>query len=203
MTIISYSNDFVVELFRECVSLKTLFMAELNPVVNESRKVGMRHMKKHNLKTDMTPMVDLGFLLITFFVFTAELSKPFVMNLYMPHDGKPMPAAQSRSITILIGGNSKLFYYFGTKEEARMNNLVYPVSYDEKSGIGKIIREKQQQLEQSGVEKKELVVLIKPGAGSSYKNVVDMLDEMTINGVTRYAIVKPDIEEIPYLAKNR
>jgi len=149
----------------------------------------------------MTPMVDLGFLLITFFVFTAELSKPTVTNLFMPHDGKPMPSFRSKSITILTGRDNKLFYYFGTLEEVISNNLILPISYDEKTGIGKIIRNKQQQLEQSGVGKKELVVLIKPGNESSYKNVVDVLDEMKINGVTRFAIVKPGDEEAQFLSK--
>ncbi|MFI5133594.1 MAG: ExbD/TolR family protein [Chitinophagales bacterium] len=179
-------------------------MAELNLAVNQNRKAGVRRMKKHNLKTDMTPMVDLGFLLITFFVFTAELSKPMITNLYMPHDGKePTLSAQSRSITILTSSDNKLFYYYGTEEDAAKNNLIYPTSFDEKSGIGKIIREKQAELDRRSIGKKELFVLIKPGSESSYKNVVDILDEMIINGVTRYAIVKPGLSDAEYLTRNR
>lgn len=167
------------------------------------KKAGVRYLVKHSLKTDMTPMVDLGFLLITFFVVTAKLSEPTTMNLYMPKDGIPTEAAQSRSITFLISGNNKLYYYYGTEEDALQNDLILPLSYDAKNGIRKIIGVKQMQLKQSGVSKNELVVLIKPGKESTYKNTVDILDEMTINCVTRYAIVKPEREELQYLEKAR
>jgi biopolymer transport protein ExbD len=171
--------------------------------VSQRKRAGVRKLAKHSLKTDMTPMVDLGFLLITFFVITAELNKPTIMNLYMPKDGKPMPSPESRSVTFLISGSNKLFYYYGTEEDAIKKNHVLPVSYNENSGVGKIIREKQMQLERSGVNRSQLMVLIKPGKESTYKNAVDMLDEMTINGVTRYAIVKPGKGDLFYLDNNR
>ncbi|MES1214789.1 MAG: biopolymer transporter ExbD [Bacteroidota bacterium] len=165
------------------------------------KKAGVRYLLKRSLKIDMTPMVDLGFLLITFFVVTAKLSEPNAMNLYMPKDGPPTSASQSRSITFLLAGDNKLFYYYGTEEDAIKNDLIFPISYDEKNGVGKIIREKQLQLEKSGVSRSQLIVLIKPGKESTYKNSVDILDEMTINGVSRYAIVKPGSGDLLYLEK--
>jgi biopolymer transport protein ExbD len=203
MITISCNNDFIVEMTIKCVSFEKLFMAEFNRTWGQNPGAGVSRMKRHNLKTDMTPMVDLGFLLITFFVFTAELSKPRITNLYMPHDGITMPTPRSRSITILTGSNDKLFYYYGTEEDVAKDKAVYLTSYDEKNGAGKIIREKQLQLEQSGIGKKELVVLIKPDAESSYKNVVEMLDEMMINGVTRYTVVRPGSWEAQYLSSNK
>lgn len=71
-----------------CVLSKTTSMTELIIRVNQRPGAGVQRMTRHRLKTDMTPMVDLGFLLITFFVVTAELSKPKTMNLYMPYDGR-------------------------------------------------------------------------------------------------------------------
>ena len=56
-------------------------MAELNLAVNENRKAGVRRKKLQVPKIDMTPMVDLGFLLITFFIFTAEITKPKTMDI--------------------------------------------------------------------------------------------------------------------------
>jgi biopolymer transport protein ExbD len=76
-------------------------MTDIQMPEARKQKAGVHRMVKHNLKIDMTPMVDLGFLLITFFVITAELSKPQAMNLYMPHDGRPTDAAESKSITFL------------------------------------------------------------------------------------------------------
>jgi len=124
------------------------------------------------------------------------------MNLFMPKDGIPAPSYESRSVTFLIGGNNQLFYYFGTEEEAIKKHLVLPISYNEINGVGKIIREKQIALEKAGVERNQLLVLIKAGKQSTYKNTVDLLDEMTINGVTRYAIVKPGTGDLYYLENN-
>jgi len=165
-------------------------------------KAGASRMVKNKLKIDMTPMVDLGFLLISFFIFTTQINKPTAMNLNMPIDGPPMPTAKSKTITFLMSGNNKLFYYAGQGEDAIKNNLVSLITYDEKNGMGKIIREKQMQLARLGIDKKELMVLIKPAKESIYKNAVDALDEMTINGVTRYAIVKPDLPDLKWLEKH-
>lgn len=176
-------------------------MAELNLAVNENRRAGVCHKKLQSPKIDMTPMVDLGFLLITFFIFTAEITKPKAMHLYMPHDGPPTATPESKTMTILLGDNDRLFYYYGQEPTSGNGNLVHPVTYDERTGIGKIIREKQFNLQQAGINKNELMVVIKPGKESSYKNSVDILDEMLINNVTRYAMSKLSPQEEIFLNK--
>ncbi len=178
---------------------KATFMTELNIAEPTRKKAGIRRMKKASLKIDMTPMVDLGFLLIAFFVFTTEVSKPAVTNLYMPHNGDSTRIPKSKSLTILLGSNSHVLYYYGTMQEAIKNNQVFQTSYNEITGLGNIIRQKQAELEKKKTDKKELIVLIKPGNESSYKNVVNALDEMLINGVTRYTIADPEEEEINLL----
>ena len=167
------------------------------------QKAGVRQLIKHNLKIDMTPMVDLGFLLISFFVITTELNRPKAMDLYMPHEGPPTDAAISKTITLLTGAGNKLFYYYGEEKDAGITNPVMQASWDENKGIGKIIREKQLGLDKEKGGRNEMVVIIKPGKESTYKNVVDILDEMTINGVTRYAVVKPGDHDAQYLERNR
>lgn len=178
---------------------KATFMTELNIAEPTRKKAGIRRMKKASLKIDMTPMVDLGFLLIAFFVFTTEVSKPAVTNLYMPHNGDSTRIPKSKSLTILLGSNSHVLYYYGATQEAIKNNQVFQTSYNEITGLGNIIRQKQAELEKKKTDKKELIVLIKPGNESSYKNVVNALDEMLINGVTRYTIADPEEEEINLL----
>jgi biopolymer transport protein ExbD len=165
-------------------------------------KAGVRRIIKSNPKIDMTPMVDLGFLLIAFFIMTTELSKPTVMNLYVPHEGIPTPVPESHSITLLTSSEDKVFYYYGQDDDAIKHNQVFLTSYDGKKGIRKIIGEKQLQLDRLPGGRKELVVLIKPGKESSYKNVVDILDEMAICGVSRFALIKPGKMDIQYLEKN-
>jgi biopolymer transport protein ExbD len=131
-------------------------MVELNGPVNGPSSVrsraGVCHRKIYPLKMDMTPMVDLGFLLITFFVFTAELTRPKAMDIKVPHDGEAMPVAESKTITILIGGSNKVFYYYGKTEKAIVENNIMASAYDERTGIGKAIREKQAELLGRGID---------------------------------------------------
>ena|SRR5258705_10270159 len=178
-------------------------MSDINIAVNENRKAGVRRMRKHNPKVDMTPMVDLGFLLISFFVITTELSRPKAMNLIMPTDGPLTPSPVSKTITFLTGADNKLFYYYGEEKEAGIKNPVVQISWDEKNGVGKVIGQKQLELDNTDGGRNEMVVIIKPGKESTYKNVVDILDEMTIHGVTKYAVVRPGDKDAQYLERIR
>lgn len=170
------------------------------------QRAGVRRAKKHSLKVDMTPMVDLGFLLITFFVVTTRLSEPAVTPLNMPRDDGPeTPTGNHATLTVLIGGD-KIFYYQGFWDEALKNHQVLPTTLDLKSGLGKIIREKQQWLDQfsvSGKGRKDLMVLIKAGENANYSQAIDVLDEMLINRVIRYALVKPTSEELSFLKDSK
>jgi biopolymer transport protein ExbD len=166
------------------------------------KKVGVRRAKKHSLKVDMTPMVDLGFLLITFFVVTAQLTEPQVTPLSMPRDGIEMPVPNSATLTVLIKAG-KIYYYQGNWEDAFQNHQILPISLDLKNGLGKVIREKQQWLDEhpvNGEGRTALMVLIKAGEDAIYSQAIDALDEMLINGVIRYAIVKPTSAEMAYLS---
>ena len=151
-----------------------------------------------SIRIDMTPMVDLGFLLITFFIFTTTMSNPSVMKLFMPVDkGDPMALGKSKVLTVLLGHSNKVYAYEGKFEEAVKEGKIITTSYDEGDGIGNLIRQKQKQLQQT--DKKDgrngLVFLIKPTAQSSYKNVIDALDETMINDVKKYMVLDASAEE--------
>ena len=117
----------------------------------------------------------------------------------MPHKGDSTNIRDSKSLTILLSNNNKVFYYYGTEAKAIKNKQIYQASFNEIDGLGDIIRQKQIELEKRKIDRKELIVLIKPGKQSSYKNVVNTLDEMLINGVTRYAIADIEAEEEIFL----
>jgi biopolymer transport protein ExbD len=174
-------------------------MAELNLPQTFKKKIGAQRVKKANLKIDMTPMVDLGFLLVAFFVFTTQILQPSVTNLYMPHDGIPTKIADSKSLTFLLSNDNSVYYYYGNMEDAIKSKQVYQTTYDEYKGMGNIIRLKQNGLEQRKIDPKELMVLIKPKKETSYKNVMCAIDEMLINGVTRYALQDISNEEEDFL----
>jgi hypothetical protein len=178
-------------------------MTEIQPVsVKPRHKAGVRRMIKHNLKIDMTPMVDLGFLLISFFVITTELSKPTAMNLYMPADGPPTDLGISNALTIIPDNENTVWYYFGKWEDAVQTGAIYKTTYAGNNGLRKVINEKQWQLD-NDIKSKEkrdgLMLLIKPTQEASYKNLVDVLDEATINVVKKYAVLKLTPEEVNWL----
>jgi len=143
--------------------------------------------RKAQLKIDMTPMVDLGFLLITFFIFTTTIGEPAVTKLYMPADGDSTILNQDLSLTLVLTDNDSLYYYHGVLDEALKEKQINLSNYDLKTGIGNIIRKKQKHL---GERKKELMLLIKPLETSSYSNLMNALDEVLINDVKKYAIVE-------------
>jgi hypothetical protein len=178
-------------------------MAEITTAVIDRRRRGVRRMKKHSLRTDMTPMVDLGFLLITFFVFTAEMSKPAVTHLTMPKEGIDSKLGESNALTVLAGKNNSLFYYAGDWEKALGKGAVIKTDFSF-NGLGNIIRVKQEQLDMHPVKgegRAGLMLIIKPGPNASYSNVIDILDEALINDVKRYAIVKLSEEEVRWLGQ--
>lgn len=172
-------------------------MAELNTGDDGGGKGKKKvRSKKQNSKVDLTAMVDLAFLLITFFMLTTSLSKPQSMDLAMPDvDDKtpPITIAQERTMNIVIGPEGKLKSYMG-----QLNEPIEPVkdfAYG-KEGIRKHILEKIVSVPQfMGDPKKGLIVLIKADKKSTYKNLVDILDEMAICKVPVYAIVDITKEE--------
>ena len=184
-------------------------MAQIENTANVRKGKSFSHNKKQVIRIDMTPMVDLGFLLITFFVFTTTMSTPKATDLFMPKDYTTHPQAlpNSLALNLLLGDDNKVYYYNGEFNEAANTNKIYETNYSTYEGIGKIIRQKQKDIDASGKfaeGRKGLMLLIKPTSGSVYKNVIDALDEAVINDVRKYAIVEPANEEISYIrSKNR
>ena len=180
-------------------------MAQIENSASERKGISFSHTKKQVIKIDMTPMVDLGFLLITFFVFTTTISTPTVTDLYMPNDkiiDVPPLLSNSLALTLLLDDNNKIYYYNGDFNDAVRTNKIFVTNYSTYSGIGKIIRQKQKDIDASGKfsdGRKGLMMLIKPTSKSVYKNVVDALDEAVINDVKKYAIIEPDPVEIDFI----
>ncbi|MEY4874955.1 MAG: hypothetical protein RL708_104 [Bacteroidota bacterium] len=168
--------------------------------------------KKSSPRVDMTPMVDLGFLLVTFFMVTTTFSKPMVMELGMPDKiqdkTKQLPVKNSRAITLILGSDNRVFYYLGTGENPEETKIEVGYFNDGKKSIRQaILRRKEEVASNPNLSAKEradgAVVLIKPDEKSNYKNVVDILDEMKICDIKVYAIVdisKPEKEMIQNVA---
>lgn len=174
---------------------------------------GVKKAKKLSTRVDMTPMVDLGFLLITFFIFTATMSSPKTMDLNMPKDSEKKEdetkVKQSGALTIMLGKDDKVYFYEGelAPDGSNFKSSTFKGIRDE------IIRKKQEvikahvhddkceEMKAKAKEKgdpnweksdldRDFVVVIKPNEDATYRNTVDMLDEMTINNVKRFAMIK-------------
>jgi biopolymer transport protein ExbD len=166
-------------------------MAELNTGGGggDGKKV---RSKKSNPGVDLTAMVDLAFLLITFFMLTTTLSKPQSMPLVMPDKNKvdqpkdDTKIPEERMMTILIGKDNKILWYFGI-----LKTPIIPPTEAAfgKNGIRKeIIKNTAYAKKHTTKEDEGLIVNIKASDAASYKNLVDILDEMAINKVQLYAI---------------
>jgi biopolymer transport protein ExbD len=161
-------------------------MAEIQQNAARTNRSGKRRTKKMSTKIDMTPMVDLAFLLLTFFMLTTTFAKPYTMELQMPvKDPKTTPVALSKALTIILGKDHRVHYFFGLNAPQDKSVAVPELKTTTfaADGIQSVLRTRLQQ-------EPGLVVLIKPSADSKYQDMVDILDEMNITHQKRYALVK-------------
>lgn len=159
-------------------------MAEIQEKA-DSGKGGKKRAKKMSVHLDMTPMVDLAFLLLTFFMLTTTFSKPQTMEINMPiKDVDPeeqIALKASNAMTIILGEDDRLFYYFGLGDPAE-NPEVIESDYSA-TGIRKVL------LSPRVKSNDKMTVMIKAMEKSRYKNVVDILDELKITDTRKFALV--------------
>jgi biopolymer transport protein ExbD len=164
-------------------------MAEMDTSSGGGHKKGpgVKKGKKMSTRVDLTPMVDLGFLLITFFIFTTTMSQPTAMKLFLPKDvDKPEEQNKVKAsavLTIMLGKNDQIYYYEGD-DPTKLQSSNYKAIRD-------IIIDKKRR-----TDPKDFVVVLKPTVDATYKNTVNILDEMTIDEVKRFALV--DISPVEY-----
>ena len=153
--------------------------------------------KKSSPRVDMTPMVDLGFLLVTFFMVTTTFSKPNVMPLAMPDKTQKkednQAVKESQAITVILAENNRVIYYTGLGTDPSKTEVKVAYYNDGAKGIRKALLARKDEVASNpnltADQRKNMIVLIKPDEKCRYKNVVDMLDEMKICDIKTYAIV--------------
>ena len=193
-------------------------------------KNGKSKQKKFAVRVDLTPMVDMNMLLITFFMLCTTLSKPQTMEISMPSNDKSITEQQksmvkaSQAITLLLGADNKLYYYEGEpnyKDYTSLKETSYTpdgirsiLLQKNVAAVNKVRALKQQKLDLKISEeeyrkqvseiksgKDTPTVIIKATDDASYKNLIDALDEMQICNIGKYVIT--DIAEADeFLMKN-
>ena len=175
--------------------------------------------KKTSTHIDMTPMVDLAFLLLTFFMLTTTFSRPKTMEINMPvkdaKEEEQQKVAASQTLSVLLTEKDRIIWYMGVDDPAQppiTNSASFSLA--SVNSIHKVLLEKNQKIYDQVVElkkqaekdnwsedtlkarigrakadKKGLIVLIKSDDKARYKNLVDILDEMSVCAIGRFAIV--------------
>jgi len=180
---------------------------------------GKKRAKKQSTRVDMTPMVDLAFLLLTFFVLTSTFNKPKSMELSLPappEDIKDQPPVKN-GVTFLLTKDDKIFWYAGEfyaegNDKGKPATILEETNFS-KDGLHKLLLDKngwaiseKKRVTDEGVKKKladstltkevnkvladtkAITVLIKTDDQATYKNAVDMLDELKICDVGKRVI---------------
>ncbi|MBK7882551.1 MAG: biopolymer transporter ExbD [Chitinophagaceae bacterium] len=164
-------------------------MAEMDTSSGGGHKKGpgVKKAKKLSTRVDLTPMVDLGFLLITFFVFTTTMSKPTAMNMNEPKDDpeNQLKVKNSGAMTILLGKNDQVYYYMG-----ELTNATEQFKSTNFKDVRDIILDKKKNTPMD-----DLMYIIKADKESTFKNAIDILDEMSINTVPPGHYAEVDISD--------
>ena len=191
-------------------------MAEIQESGNK-KKGGKNKQKKMTVRVDFTPMVDMNMLLITFFMLCTSLSKPQTMEISMPSNDKNVTEEQqskvkaSQAITLLLGGDDKLYYYDGEpnyKDYSSLKETTYKADglramllQRNRAAVNEVKEEFTKKLGEIKSGKDTPTVIIKATDDASYKNLIDALDEMQICNIGKYVIT--DIAEADeFLIKN-
>jgi biopolymer transport protein ExbD len=177
-------------------------MAEMDTSSGGGHKKGpgVKKGKKLSTRIDLTPMVDLGFLLITFFMYTTTMSKPKTMEINMPYKDENIKEDEqtkikaSTVISVLLSKDNRIYYYEGIGDDPTKPPQLNVTYFKPKDGIRDVLINKKKAVEDlkaSGAlgPKDQVTIIIKPDVTSTYEDLVNILDEMSINDIRVYAIV--------------
>lgn len=165
--------------------IKKSTMAEINLDVQNKKVSGVKKLKRSSTRVDLTPMVDLGFLLVTFFVFTTALFQPTVMDILQPASGPETPVTSSGSMTFLLGEKNSIVFYEGRWEDAQAINNFSETDFNSLRNV--ILNKKK------STNADKLMFVIKSSDESLLANSIDLLDEMVICNIPKGHFAEVDI----------
>jgi biopolymer transport protein ExbD len=178
--------------------LKINIMAEITTNTTAKTNKGKRVNKK-STRVDLTPMVDLGFLLLTFFVFTTTMARPASMNIVQPKDSDSnTDIPQSCALTVLLANDDKIFYYEGLQQD---NPVLMETNFGV-DGLRQLLLQKKAAVQKIRGSADQMVLILKMTDDSNYKNFVDVVDEVQITGVKHYFMAEPDAVDKKLLQNN-
>ncbi len=159
----------------------------MSEITTTNKTKGDKRCTRKSTRVDLTPMVDLGFLLITFFVFTTTMATTTAMGMVSPKEDDIIDSTEipeSTVITVIPAANNKLYYYEGSDK-----NAIYKTTNYTAAGMRTLLVNKKKIVEANG---KDAILIIKPSKFSSFKNLVNIIDESKICMYKRYYLDKLD-----------
>jgi biopolymer transport protein ExbD len=165
-------------------------MAEINQSSAMGKRTHIRG-KKTSTRIDMTPMVDLAFLLLTFFILTTTLTKLKAMEITMPEETRDsIPVSEKHVLTLLLDAGDRVYWRQGITTE-KLEQVTFS-----NQGIFNLLTSKNKEID-------KMLVLVKATNKSRYKNIVDVVNELARAKIDRYCIVDITKEEEELIEANR
>ncbi len=141
------------------------------PRGHDKKKKKHKRMRRLGIRLDMTPMVDVAFLLLTFFMLTTTMNRPQTMEINIPPGGQEVEIAMSNLLTLLIKEDGSIYWNIG----------VEPPQKVEYKGLRSLMVGKLQQ-------NPKLITLIKVDRKGKYHMMVDIMDELNLANITRFSL---------------
>lgn len=161
-------------------------MAEINSTnVKRERHLSRRTVKK-STRPDLTPMVDLGFLLITFFIFTTVLSAPKSVKIRMPSDTGVSDVQVNRLLTFIADSNGVCYSYEARNPQGTLTTH----NYRQPESIRQTIIAKKAALKEAYPGNSYAIVSLKFLPGATYGAFTALFDEVKINNISYYNLDK-------------
>jgi len=157
---------------------------DLSQSKGKQKHGGKRKKKRVGVRIDMTPMVDVAFLLLTFFMLTTTMNKPQTMEINLPPGGQTAEVAESNLLTLRVTDDFRIFWNIGTSK---------PVAVDGSDKKAKLIALGKLLKEQNSANPK-LITLVKVDGKAKYIDMVDVMDELNLNNINRFSLA-PMVED--------
>jgi len=157
---------------------------DLSQSKGKQKHGGKKKKKRIAVRIDMTPMVDVAFLLLTFFMLTTSMSKPQTMEINLPPSETKADVAESNLLTLRISEDFRIFWNIGTESPTTVDGKA---KKERLINLGKLLKERN-------ASNPKLITLIKVDGKAKYIDMVDIMDELNINSITRFSLA-PMLDE--------
>jgi biopolymer transport protein ExbD len=146
-------------------------MADVDSAGPRKHAGGRRHKKRTGVRIDMTPMVDVAFLLLVFFMVTTVFRAPQAMEVNLPPADQKVEVAESNLMILYVTADDSLFWGIGFAKPQ-----------------GTTMQELPELLSRKNRENPALITLVKLDRKARYRMMVDLLDELNVANVTRFSV---------------